>query len=117
MMRCRLFEQHLPLRSRGILSVRSPHIAADGLFGMSVAAIIPSWLIRLVARRRLCGGHHRVGMVPATKMNVHLGIQHAFESGLHHQSHEIIDIVDRRGLASHVTSELLGLVLEDRIQA
>jgi hypothetical protein len=50
-------------------------------------------------------------------MALHLGVEHAVESGLHQGAEEVVDVVERFGLGGDFPSVLLGLELEGSVQA
>jgi len=52
-----------------------------------------------------------------SEMNIYLGVQHAFERGLHHGPHQSVEVVNRPGLFGHLPGQLLGLGFDDRIHA
>jgi hypothetical protein len=53
----------------------------------------------------------------ATEVDVHLGVEHAFEGGLHHVAEEAVEVVERGNLGGHLAGELFGLGLQHRVHA
>src|SRR5207253_173994 len=64
------------------------HIAANGLFRVAIASVDGRGQ---VARRDSDLRQHRDLLT--SEMNVHLGIEHALESGLHEAAHQPIEVV------------------------
>src|SRR4051794_24425820 len=48
----------------------------------------------------------------ASEMDVHFGVEHAFEGGLHEGADQAVEVVEGLGWGSDVAGELLGLELE-----
>src|SRR4029077_8434105 len=87
-----------------------PHGAADRLVGVTVASVGGS----RASAPNVVGQSHACF---ATEVDVHLGVEHAFERGLHQGSEQTVDIVERLGFAGDLAGELLGLELEGRVHA
>jgi len=86
-------------------------VALHGLLRPPVAAVGRALgRGRLVGCRRSLDGR-RFGLRgrgwPAAEMHVHLGVEHPLQGGLHHQPHQAVEVLDRRGLTSHFIGELL----------
>ena len=50
-------------------------------------------------------------------MDVHLGVEHPFESGFHQHLEQTIDVVEGLSLGGEFAGELFGLEFEDSIHA
>jgi hypothetical protein len=48
-------------------------------------------------------------------MDVRLCVEHPLRSGFHHQPHQSIEVIDRRGLARHLTGGAMRRSLSSRL--
>ena len=100
----------------GRLERELAHIAADGLLRMSVAAVLRRW----PGPRRLLesvGDGRRLRVGSASEVDVHLGVEHALEGGLHQGPHQAVEVVEGAEPGWPTRGRAAPLGLEDRIHA
>ena len=88
------------------------HFAADGFCGVPIASVGGG---SLSPGFRFVLGESRDGL--STEVNVHFGIEHALEGGLHQAAKESVEVFQGLCLAGDIAGELLGLELEGSVHA
>ena len=84
----------------------------DRLGGMPIAPVFGG------GRTEGLGGILRQGRDDFTsEVDIHFGIEHAFESGLHQRAEEPVEVVEGLGLGGDFAGELLGLELKGRVHS
>ena len=86
----------------------------------------PLTVFRECPLRRFFGAANRVtprrparhgGRCLTSEVNVHFGVEHAFEGGFHQRAEQTVEVVEGLGLGGNLAGELLGLELEGRVHA
>jgi hypothetical protein len=71
------------------------HIPAEGPLGMPVAAVLGAGCGRVGCRTSGCGRvPGEFGWPAPLEVDIHLGVEHAFERGLHHGPYQAVEVFE-----------------------